>query len=493
MNWNRAKAGVSAWLIGDRIAWRAVAWFALIFVAIGGQAAAPRLSIEVDTNAGFLFRWSGRGKLEAATSPGGPWWPLHDALASPFHLSSVSDTRYYRLNLTVDASTLHKKVICGYQGWFQCPGDGGGQWEHWSRDWSRPPSTNALQDLTFEMWPDVSEYSRTYPVPGFSHPDGRSAALFSSMDQSTVDKHFDWMLEYGIDGIAFQRFVTQLPPNNVQSWKSNVLAHVRAAANRTGRVFCLEYDMSGANPRTLFSQLTNDWVELVTCQKLVEDPRYLHHDGRPVLLIFGLYPERFQDNAALPQRVIDWFKTNSVCPVTLIGSGMWNWRTAAAGEWAKLYRSFHGYCPWNTGNRAAEGTNQYAATAYWEQDLAAVSAAGMFYLPQIYPGFGWDNLQKLPDGASKISRLGGRFLWRQFHEVAKLGLDCAFVGMFDEVDEGTAVFKVSNNPPAPGRFQTYEGLPSDWYLRLTAEGTKVLAGERPNTRDMPIVPALTEP
>jgi hypothetical protein len=55
----------------------------------------------------------------------------------------------------VDATTLHHKVICGYQGWFRCPGDSAKDgWRHWSRDASKiGPAT-----LTFEMWPDLSEY-----------------------------------------------------------------------------------------------------------------------------------------------------------------------------------------------------------------------------------------------------------------------------------------------------------------------------------------------
>ena len=64
----------------------------------------------------------------------------------------------------------------------------------------------------------------------------------------------------------------------------------------------------------------------------------------------------------------------------------------------------------------------------------------------------------------------------------------AYVAMFDEVDEGTAIFKVSNTPPTQAYFVTYEGLPADWYLRLAAEGTKVLTGERPNTATIPISP-----
>ena len=60
--------------------------------------------------------------------------------------------------------------------------------------------------------------------------------------------------------------------------------------------------------------------------------------------------------------------------------------------------------------------------------------------------------------------------------------------MFDEVDEGTAIFKVSNTPPTQGYFVTYDGYPTDWYMRLTAEGTKVLTGESPNTPNIPISP-----
>jgi hypothetical protein len=51
-----------------------------------------------------------------------------------------------------------------------------------------------------------------------------------------------------------------------------------------------------------------------------------------------------------------------------------------------------------------------------------------------------------------------------------------YVAMFDEVDEGTAIFKCTNDPPV-GRFATYEGLPSDFYLKTAGAAGRYLRGE----------------
>ena len=54
----------------------------------------------------------------------------------------------------VDATTLTGKVMCGYQGWFNCEGDGAEQgWSHWTKGRGAPSAANIKVDL----WPDVSE------------------------------------------------------------------------------------------------------------------------------------------------------------------------------------------------------------------------------------------------------------------------------------------------------------------------------------------------
>jgi hypothetical protein len=58
-------------------------------------------------------------------------------------------------NQGVDASTLDHKVICGYQGWFRCEGDGAGMgWTHWVQFPDKMPGPN---NIKVDMWPDVRE------------------------------------------------------------------------------------------------------------------------------------------------------------------------------------------------------------------------------------------------------------------------------------------------------------------------------------------------
>ena len=58
--------------------------------------------------------------------------------------------------------------------------------------------------------------------------------------------------------------------------------------------------------------------------------------------------------------------------------------------------------------------------------------------------------------------------------------------MFDEMDEGTAIFKCTNDPPVgESRFLTLEGLPSDHYLWLAGIGRKLLRGEIEATEELP--------
>ena len=61
-----------------------------------------------------------------------------------------------------------------------------------------------------------------------------------------------------------------------------------------------------------------------------------------------------------------------------------------------------------------------------------------------------------------------------------------YQAMFDEVNEGTAIFKCTDNPPVgESTFLTYEGLPSDFYLKLVGKASRMMRGELPMTDALP--------
>jgi hypothetical protein len=307
----------------------------------------------------------------------------------------------------IDATSLHHKVLCGYQGWFRCLGDPAKLgWRHWSRDAKKiVPGT-----LTFEMWPDMTEYDddEKYAAPGFTYPDGKPAHLFSAAHPKTVERHFRWMQQYGIDGVFLQRFLVAMQDRS----GDNILANVQKSANRTGRAFALCYDLSGAPKDKVFDLLVADWKKLVDEMRITQDGRYLHHNKKPVLFVWGFYSDRF--GPELANRTIDFFKSDPKYSVTLIGGCQWWWRTEKNREWAKVFRRFDIISPWNTGNYAKVGDQKHASTGYWKEDLDEAKKVGMGYLPFIYPGFAWTNLMGTKAAKDNLPRLGGEFYWRQF-------------------------------------------------------------------------------
>jgi hypothetical protein len=388
----------------------------------------------------------------------------------------------------VDATSLKGRVMCGYQGWFRCPGDASGLgWVHWSRDSKRI----APETLTFELWPDMTEYSRSerYAAPGFTYPDGRQAELYSADNARTVLRHFEWMRQYGIDGAWLQQFLVDLPggplPDRYPS-RRRVMEYVRAAARKTGRVWSISYDIAGMPTSQIFDVLTSDWKRMVD-EGVTTDPRFLHQGGKPVVQVWGFYYHNSGNRmtAELGNRLIDFFKTPGRYAAYLVGGGDWDWRRVPDADWQRMMRRCDAYAPWNVGNWTRDSSGaQHASTGTWADDKADCDARGALWLPVVYPGFSWDNLQKLAPGTSLIARRGGRFLWEQLVTLARMKVDTVYVAMFDEVDEGTAIYKVTSAPSREAHFVGYEGLPSDWYLRLVGEGTRMLRGLRAITDDI---------
>ncbi len=193
--------------------------------------------------------------------------------------------RYFQLGTTVDPSTLTGKLLMGYQGWFACPGDGspGNKWVHWFSS-----QTPTAANLNVDFWPDVSELDPDELfATGLNMADGSPAKVYSPWNLKTVKRHFKWMQDNHLDGVFFQRFLSDLPGGNLSALRNQVAANVRVGAETYGRVFAIMYDISGYSTNTLVSKLSSDWLYLVNTQHVTNSPAYLHHRGKPVVAIWG--------------------------------------------------------------------------------------------------------------------------------------------------------------------------------------------------------------
>lgn len=391
----------------------------------------------------------------------------------------------------VDATTLDGKVLCGYQGWHNTPDDGGGfGWTHWGQNLDRLGVGGGR--FVVDMWPDVREYDPAdlADVPGLKMPDGSPARLYSAYRKGPVLVHFKWMREYGIDGVFLSRFVGEAASRNRSRHVNQVLANVREGAHREGRVWAMMLDLStGRNAST--AMVMDDWKFLCDQVKVREDSRYLKHNGKPVVMLWGL---GFKDRPWTPaqgEELIRFFKDDPTYGgVYLIGGVDPSWRTLKGGSrpdpaWTAVYRAFDSISPWDAGRYRDDAAMDRYRMAIWEPDVADLKANGKGYMPTAFPGFSWDNLQRKPAGSTGIGRKKGEFYWRQFAIFRELGIRTVFVGMFDEVDEGTAIYKVADQTPVGQHFVTYEGLPSDYYLRLTGAATRMIRGDAPLSRTIP--------
>ena len=398
----------------------------------------------------------------------------------------------------VDATSLEGKMLFGYQGWFLGPGDGSpvNGWTHWFRN-EAPTAAN----LTIDMWPDTSELGADELIPtGLAYADGSVAQLYSAYNPKTVARHFAWMNQAGIDGVALQRFLSEVGEPRFFAARNQVTRNVQAGAEAEGRVFAIEYDVSGVDEAHLVEWLQADWKYLVDTLEVTASPRYLKDGGRPVLYLWGLGFADRPGTAADAARLIDWLTTSADPPyrVTLVGGVPAHWRTLdgdskTAPAWARVYRSFDVLSPWTVGRFGDDaGADAYRARRL-AADLAAATAAGKRYMPVVFPGFSWHNLKR---GASnQIPRRGGAFYWRQVWNAVGAGATMLKTAMFDEVDEGTAMFKLAPTAaqlPTGASFVPLDAdgkaLPSDFYLRLGGAATGLLRGDLPLSPTLPVAP-----
>lgn len=385
---------------------------------------------------------------------------------------------------SVDPSTLDGKVMCGYQGWFAAEGDDSHLgWQHYSGRGFEPGK------CSIDYWPDMREMDddEKYATP-FRHADGSAAHVFSSSNPKTVDRHFQWMKGYGIDGVFLQRFAGSTKSSTRRRHNDLVMANVRASAEKHGRAWALMYDLSGLREGDIDRVLIEDFKRIVDERNIFDDPTYLHHKGRPVVAVWGVgfndgRRYTLEECGKLVSFLKDDPKYGGVTVMLGVPTG-WRELTRDAVRDPMLHEVIAKadiVSPWTVGRYRTPREAMRHAEHYIAQDVAWCKERGLDFLPVAFPGFSWHNLDKsrgVDSPLDQIPRLGGEFLWTQAVADRRAGAKMLYIAMFDEMDEGTAIFKCTNDPPVgESPFLTYKGLPTDHYLWLVGRITEMFRSE----------------
>lgn len=389
--------------------------------------------------------------------------------------------------------SLRGMHVAGYQGWFACPGDGGDiGWGHWFRGGADPRDPNSM---AIDIWPDTSELDRDELCPTAFHlPSGAPAYLFSDRNPKTVARHFRWMHDYGLDGAAMQRFTAGMSKPAMKAHLDAVLINARTGAEANNRGFFVMYDVSGMNGEAALRVIEADWPHLTEELRVTQSPAYIYDRGHPVVGVWGLGFKDRDVSAEQASAILHYFKTAPVAATVLGGvpaswrnlgtDGRWPDSRADAG-WASVYRSFDIISPWSVGRYQDDsGADDFA---HWRvgPDLVETRRLGIEYMPVIFPGFSFHNgaLPSKHVSLNAIPRRCGAFYRNQISAVLNgQAASMVFTAMFDEVNEGTAIFKMIANPSLQPERALLLALNSDncttakpdMYLRMAGLASGVL-------------------
>lgn len=400
-----------------------------------------------------------------------------------FFISCISVKE--KKNDLIDSNILYPSyeglTMAGYQGWFTAEGDGANRgWYHYQKDGRFEPGNSSI-----DFWPDVSEYDNIYETK-FKHADGSIAYTYSSFDEKSIDLHFKWMKEYGIDGVFMQRFVVEIKNPTGKKHFNKVLHSALKSAKKFGRAISIMYDLSGCTSEDM-AILLEDWDELQQVFSLVnniENPTYLHHNNKPLLAIWGV---GFNDNRKYTiedtDQLITYLIEKNDVSIMLGVPYFWRLLERDAEKNPLLHtiiKKSDIIMPWTVGRYNSDSYKKISSIIL-DEDLQWCDYNNVYYVPSVFPGFSWGNLKNDSKLYNQISRNKGEFFWQQVTGAKFSGAKSLYLAMFDEVDEGTALFKSLRSSDVPlngeGKFMGIEDeLESDYYLWLAGEARNWFKG-----------------
>jgi hypothetical protein len=307
------------------------------------------------------------------------------------------------------------------------------------------------------------------------------------------------MKDYGIDGVFMQRFVGEIKSTNIKGKRhfNKVLENALKAANKYSRAICVMYDLSGCSAADV-AYLEQDWNELQSIFSLFDNlkhPTYLRHNKKPLVVIWGVgFNDGRQYTTANVNTLVDKLKGPDKKVSVMLGVPYY-WRslkndTENNTALHTLIKKCDIVMPWAVGRYGHDNYNNVAG-AELAGDIQWCNANNITYVPLAFPGFSWGNLKNDAAQYNSIPRLKGDFLWKQVAGAKISGAKSLYVAMFDEVDEGTAIYKCAKEGALPlhgnKKFIGIEAdLDSDYYLWLTGQAGRWFHGETAFSATKPV-------
>jgi len=376
----------------------------------------------------------------------------------------------------VDNSTYRGKAMFGYQGWFAHPDDDSPRPHYWH--WGNMDQIGT-GPLEVEMFPDLREFCADEKYnTAYTFPDGEVARVFSSGNRQTVNRHMKWVRDYNTDGVWVQRFISEYNDRVVMAFRDSTTVFVKEGCEEYGRVFAIMYD--GIANRV--EDIKKDWKHLVDNLEITDSERYLHHNNRPLVALWG-YTVRSDATVDQLEELIEFFHNNpdSKYRASIKLGVNDNWFNKDQ-RWRDAFSQVEVISPWSVGRFNNQSSYNNYVNNQIKPGLTWCQNRGILYVPVLFPGFSWHNLQE-DRPKNQIPRNGGDFFWMQAYGAANQQVESFYFAMFDEVDEGTAFFKTAENAsqsPAQEYWLNLDAdgfqLPSDWYLRCAGQAAEMLRG-----------------
>ena len=424
--------------------------------------------------------------------------------------------------------TYRGLVMTGYQGWFGAPGDGCSHSQHSNTAWYHYRENDMFEPgvlrNSIDFWPDMREYEKQYTPGKFILPNGEKATVYSAYDKSSVLLHFKWMKDYGIDGAFMQRFVGEVIDNpDGKDHFDKVLESAMEGSNTHQRAICVMYDLGGfmSNNKRGTDAVLADAQAIMDKYMLKDRTKqkfYLYQNAKPMIVLWGV---GFNDNRPYSltdiENLMNGLKEKGFS-IMLGVPTYWRERRNDALPDAKLHdliKAADVIMPWFVGRYGDDNYSNFHSLI--ENDIKWCKDNKVEYAPLCFPGSCDRNMH--PNNGIN-PRLGGKFLWNQMYHCIKSGAQLLYIAMFDEIDEGTAIYKCLNQSGVPSNesavdyYVVYQnggyrisskmvegltgndwcqrakdlnitfmgiedGLPTDHYLWLVGQGKKMLRGEIP--------------